>query len=181
MVLDDCLAALVARLSGDAFFSDPAKGVAVLAENRMDLSSELDTQLARLGMVLVVAITNVAPDQIGADHGCVIVETTAVAMEVPFINRADSGTQKTAQQILVKLLSLWGRPWSPDRDAWSPSEFAGYVMSEANADNASITWQIKFNWRTCLETVVPCFEVGDGKRVFVNQDGENVYEHPTDP
>lgn len=154
MIFDDLLTKLVDRLNSDAFFSDPARGVKAIAENRMDLLSELDVALQRLGVAAVLAITDVNPSEVGADHGGTIVTVTIIAQEIPLLNRAETGSGKTPQQILVKAISLFARPWSPDVDAWSPAEFAGFAFIGADADTASTQWSIKFNFRTYLETVV---------------------------
>jgi hypothetical protein len=154
MVFDDLLTKLVERLNGDAFFSDPDKGVRAIAENRMDLLNELDVALAKLGLAVVIAITRVSPDEQGAYGGAIVVGITVQAHEIPPINRAESGTQKTVTQILVKCKSLWDRPWTPDRDVWSPIEFLSFALTDADEQNARVIWTMEFQTRTCLETVV---------------------------
>jgi hypothetical protein len=178
MVFDDLLTKLVERLNWDAFFSDPDKGVRVIAENRMDLLNEVDVALAKLGMAVVVAITRVTPDETGAYGGAIVVTVTLQAHEIPLINRAESGTQKTAQQILVKSKSLWDRPWTPDRDVWSPLEFQSYQLTDADAQNARVIWTIDYVTRTCLETVVEVLATESG-RPLVTQASENLLVSPT--
>lgn len=177
-VFDTLLSTLVARLQIDAFFSDPAKGLPVLAENRMDLLNEIDTGLARLGIVVVVAITQVQPDQVGAWHGAVVVTVTVAGKEIPAINRDASGAQKTAQQTVIKVKSLWDRPWTPDRDVWSPAEFAGFSLTDVDEANAAINWAMQFNFRTMLETVVPVLATEAGAPL-VTQNKENLMVSPT--
>lgn len=178
MVFDDLQQKLVDRLNWDAFFSAPIKGVRALAENRMNLQTELDTALSKLGLAVVVAITRVSAAEIGALAGGVAVTVTLQVHEVPLINRASSGTQKTASQVLVKALSLWGRPWTPDRDVWSQMEFAGFSLANVDEEYGLITWTIEFQIFTMLETVVHVLAT-EGDRPLVTENEEMLLVSPT--
>lgn len=179
MVFDDLLSALVARLNTDAFFTDPSKGVQAIAANRMDLLTEADVALAKIGMVCVVEITRVIPDQQGAYHGAVIVTVTVQVHEVPFVNRAESGSQKTAQQVLCKCKSLWDRPWCPvSRDVWDALRLARFELADTDEATGRVTWQMDFETRTMLETVVQVLAT-EGNRPLVTENNEALVNSPT--
>lgn len=180
MIFDDLLNTLVARLNNDAFFSDPAKGLQVIAANRMDLLTEVDIALNKLGIVAVLEVTRVVPDQIGAYHGSVVVTLTLQVHEIPLLNRAESGSQKTAQQCLVKSRSLWDRPWTPDRDVWSPLQLQSFQMTSVDEATAMVVWSMEYTTMTMLETVVEVLATESGVPL-VTQSQENLFVSPTAP
>ncbi|HTG44936.1 MAG TPA: hypothetical protein VK633_10430 [Verrucomicrobiae bacterium] len=176
MIFDDLQSALVARLNWDAYFSEPTIGVTALAENRMDLLSELDIALAKGGLAVVVAITRVILDE----HGAALVTITLQVHEIPLINRAASGTQKTALGVLVKAKSLWDKPWSPDPDVWSHLEFVRFELTGVDEEYARVTWTIEFQVRTYLETVVEVLATASG-RPLATASGAQLLVSPTAP
>lgn len=178
MIFTDLQNALVARLMGDAYFGAPETGVLAIAENRMDLLAELDQQLARCGLGVVVAIGQIASGEHGNDSVTeAIVTITSQVHEIPAINRAEGGTQKTALDVLVKHLSLWGAPWRPS-DGWSPLQFTNFSLLEVDQDFGRITWQIEFQTRTFLETVVEALATESGLPLGTEA-GELLINSPT--
>jgi len=153
-VLDDLLAALVARLEQDTVFSDPESGVRAVPENSMDLLAEVDNSLAKLGLALVVAITGVVPAEQGAYQGSVMITVSAQAHEIVPINRAreESESKLTGLQLLMLAKALWDRPWSPDPDVFSTVYFARLDMTEVDQEHARVIWTLEMQVFTILQT-----------------------------
>lgn len=179
MIFTDLLNACVVRLAGaeggDAFFTDPDTGVAVLAENKIDLGNELDAQLARLGMGVVVAITRIA--DAGSTQGLVVVNVVFQVHEIPAINRNEGGTLKSALDVATKIISLI-KEWTPNEGAWHRFEFASYELIDADENFGRITWQVTMVTGTILETVALVLADASG-RAIGNENGEAMLTSPT--
>jgi hypothetical protein len=178
MIFADLLNALVAPLNNDAYFADPASLVKWIAENRMDLLSELDSSLAKTGIGGVVAVSSVQDGERGSE---IIVTILGQIHEIPLINRAPSGSKKTAFDVGVKALSIWGdRSWSPNRDVWSPLEFKGLELTDVDEEYGRVTWSLRMETRTMLE-IVPTLLGDGGTKLFTDELGRPLLVSPINP
>jgi hypothetical protein len=179
MIFDDFHTALVAPLNNDAYFSHPARPVKVIPENRMDLQSELNTALMKTGAGGVVAVASI----LDGLHGTEVVVTPVLQIyEVPLVNRGKKGSQKTALNIGVKAMSIWGnRSWSPDRNVWGPMEFKGLDLTEVDPEHGLVIWTLRYEVRTYLETILPLLGNESQNQIFVDEAGRPLLVSPTDP
>jgi hypothetical protein len=137
-LFDQLQSDLVEPLNNDAYFADPAKLAKILPENRMDLLSELDASLAKTGVGGVVAVSTIQDGQVGRE---IIVTVVLQVHEIPLLNRAPSGSGKTAFNLCVKAMTIWGnRSWSPDQDVWSAMEFKGLELTDVDEEFGRVTW-----------------------------------------
>lgn len=178
MLFDDLQTALVAQLNSDAYFTDPAKQVNCLAENRMDLLSELDTSLAKCGVGVVVACSSIQDGERGKE---IVVSIVAQVHEIPLLNRAPSGSGKTAFNLCVKAMTIWGnRSWSPDPDVWSAMEFKGLELTDVDEEFGRVVWSVRYEIRTQLEIVFSLL-ADEQNRIFVDEIGRPLLVSPVNP
>jgi hypothetical protein len=180
MIFKELLEALVGRLQWDAYFSDPATGVAAIGENRMELVTELDNALAKCGIGALVAIRDVRAGERASKTGYDVVVTIVLEIsEVPLINRGLGGAQKWALDVGTKAMSLWGDGWCPG-EMWSPMEFKSLGLTGFDDEHGRLVWTLEMETRTFLETAV--FVLADEEdEVLSGAESEALLTSPTEP
>lgn len=159
MLAEDLHKALADRLTGDVWFSDPGRRVAVAREDQMDLLAEYELAVAKMGIVAVVSTLTVTP----GDQGEMVFGVALQVHESPAVNRGRGGSGKTGMATCWKALGLWTwaddrtatesdpRPrWSPDANVWSPLEFRGLRLLEVDGESGRVVWSLECATRCWL-------------------------------
>jgi hypothetical protein len=181
MIFDDLQTSLVAALNNDAYFTEPTKLVRVMAENRMDLESELNASLLKMGVGGIVSVPSVVDGERGTE---IIVRPTLTIYEIPHLNRASdgSGSGKTGFNIGVKAMTIWGhRMWTPKEDTWQKLEFKGLDLTDVDEKTGMVTWTLSYETRTYLEIVWPILGGEGANQILTDELGRALLVTPTDP
>ena len=150
MILEDLQKGIADRLLWDAYFTEPGKVVAVIEENPMDLATEFDTALAKgSGAAVVVARPSVTPTE---RVDLMDIAVTLLISENVTLNRAKSGSGKTASSIAIKALALL-RHWSPDEDLWAPFLLQNLAPLGSDDDGCD-HWTLELKTQTVFDLLV---------------------------
>ena len=144
-MLTELQTAICAYLNGDAWFATVGKVVSVLPEDKQDLVQEISNALAGIGVCVIVSTPKMV---VGEHNHQVNVSVVLSVIESPLMNRASSGTGRTAGQIsehalACMLLTQIGG------DSWTPLELIRMEMAGAT-EQGQLIWELEMRTSTNL-------------------------------
>lgn len=167
MIFTDLESAILARLSGDAWF----QGLALSALNSTPNSfGPLDQAASQLGLGGMVSIERVRRGATGDNPNpeC-IVSVVFRSREIPLKNRRSVGF-KTAFDMAVKAMTLLSG-WTPVSDGiWSRLDWQSLDLVESDETKGRLTWQLVYETRTMLIKFEQILGTEDGD-YFVTETG----------
>ena len=164
------------RLMWDAWFGNPDDGLQVLSEDRMDLLHEYERRIGEKGICGVVTLVRATTVERGLTRFGVRLEVH----EIPFINRGEGGTGKSAQDAACKAISLW-KEWTPDEGAFSRLEFVDWGLATVDEANGRLIWALEMQTFTYLETVVQVLGDPASGTILASENNESLAVSPTAP
>lgn len=148
MLFSDLQSAILTRIESDtAYLAEPGKAVTVLAENALDLLSEYEKAISKLGMAVIISTPRVTPTE-RVDLANVSV-SIAICEHVS-LNRATSGTQKPAIDVGAGIMAML-RNWTPDENVWAPFLFLDFARVGQDETSGCDLWSIDFQTQTMLD------------------------------
>lgn len=143
--------AVKTRLDANSYFSDSASvtpnPISVITEDEGDLATQISKAIDRIGLSVVIAITDVLGND--AEHSAQP-QVSIVITELSIINRAGTGTQKSAVAVGVK---AWAGLWKwAAADYWAPFIFKSLKLVEADPDKSFVIWELIMETSILLET-----------------------------
>ncbi len=166
------------RLTNDAW----CNGINLVALNQnANPIGAFDTGTAQLGLGGVVSVEGIKTLTVGHPRNGIELSCNVVlrVREIPLKNRRTEGF-KTAFDLAVKAMSLWGNGWSPNFGVWQFLRLISCDMTEVDDAKGRITWTMVMETKTHLGTITYVLGNQSGD-ILVNQNQEPLLVSPTNP